>query len=133
MFGNTGPWWQSYRNTTVICCILEFKCHVKLLQYLSLPPSTNVVNVFTLVIYCLPMVITAVILFYNTERQQYHGVATNYCGKYFYNIGCWSVCSGNPQERERLSTVDLLVLLTSSEKLLFILAPYFSYLQNNLS
>jgi hypothetical protein len=41
----------------------------------------------TMVIYCHSMVITAVILFYNTERRHYHGMAVNYSGKKFYKIG----------------------------------------------
>ncbi len=40
-----------------------------------------------MVIYCHPIVITVVILFYNTEWQQYYGMTINYCGKKLYNIG----------------------------------------------
>jgi hypothetical protein len=29
-------------------------------------------------------------LLYNTEWQYDHGMAVNYCGKKFYNIGPWS-------------------------------------------
>ncbi len=52
-----------------------------------MPPWANVINLFTVVIYCNYMEITLVILFYNTEWQQYHGMAVNYHGKKFYSIG----------------------------------------------
>ncbi len=38
------------------------------------------------------MVITGVTLFYKLEQQQYHGMAVNYGGKIFYNIGSWGQC-----------------------------------------
>jgi hypothetical protein len=42
-----------------------------------------------IVIYCHSMVITEVIQLNNTEWQYYHGMAVNYHGKMFYNIGPW--------------------------------------------
>ncbi len=33
------------------------------------------------------MVFTAILMFYNTEWQYNYGMAVNYCGKKFYNIG----------------------------------------------
>jgi len=44
------------------------------------------------VIYCHSMVITKVIYLYNTEWWYYHGMAVNYHGNKFYNIGPWSQC-----------------------------------------
>jgi hypothetical protein len=41
---------------------------------------------FSIVIYHHSLLITIVILFYNTELQQYHGLAENYHGLKFYNI-----------------------------------------------
>jgi len=52
-----------------------------------------------------------------------------------YNIFFWHppvTKPGNPNWKGRISTVDLL-LLTSSNLLLFILKLHFSFLQNNLS
>ena len=37
------------------------------------------------------MVITKVIWLYNIEWQYYHGMAVNYRGKKFYNIGPWNI------------------------------------------
>jgi hypothetical protein len=45
-----------------------------------------------MVIYCHSKVITKVIYLYNTELWYYHGMAVNYHGKQFYNIGPWSQC-----------------------------------------
>jgi hypothetical protein len=53
----------------------------KLQWYLSLPPWFNVIKLFTMVLYFHAMVIATVILFYNTELQQYHGMAPNYYSK----------------------------------------------------
>ena len=36
----------------------------------------------------------AIIMFYDTGRQQYHGMAVNYHGKKFYNIGPRCQCYG---------------------------------------
>ncbi len=54
----------------------------------------NVIKLFTAVIYCHSMVFTVIIMFYNTESRYGHGMAVNYRGKKFYNIGprclyCW--------------------------------------------
>ncbi len=50
--------------------------------YLSLPPGTHVMKLFTKAIYCHPKVSTVVMLSYNTVRQPYHGNAENYSVKY---------------------------------------------------
>ncbi len=48
----------------------------------------NVIKLFTAIIYCHSMVFTVIIImFYNTEWRYDHGMAVNYCGKRFYNIG----------------------------------------------
>ncbi len=67
--------------------ILGFKHYGKLPWYLRLPPWANIIKHFIQVIYCHSMVFTAIIMFYNTGWQQYHGIAVNYHGKKFYNIG----------------------------------------------
>ncbi len=41
----------------------------------------------TVLIYCHSTVITKVMLLYNTEWYNDHGIAVNYHGKKFYNIG----------------------------------------------
>ncbi len=41
----------------------------------------------TAVIYCHSTLITKVMLLYNTEWQYDHGMAVDYCGKKFYNLG----------------------------------------------
>jgi hypothetical protein len=46
----------------------------------------------TAVIYSHSTVITKVMLLYNTEWQYAHGMAVNYRGKKFYNIGLLSQC-----------------------------------------
>ncbi len=66
---------------------LGLKYHGKLLCYLSLPPWANVIKLFTMVILCHSVVNTTIILFYNTEWQQNHGMAMNYHSIKFYNIG----------------------------------------------
>jgi hypothetical protein len=38
------------------------------------------------------MVFTTIIMFYNTEWQQFSRMAVNYHGKKFYNIGHWCQC-----------------------------------------
>ncbi len=43
-----------------------------------------------MVIYCHSIVITKVMLLYNTEWQYDHGMAVNYCSKTFYDI--WPRC-----------------------------------------
>jgi hypothetical protein len=53
----------------------------------KLPPWANVIKYFAVVIYFHFMIITEVTGFYNTEGQQYHGMAVNCYGKKFYNIG----------------------------------------------
>ncbi len=58
----------------------------KLLQYLCLSPWANVRKLFIRVTYCHSMVCTAILVFYNTGWQQYHGMAVNYHGKKFNNI-----------------------------------------------
>jgi hypothetical protein len=40
-----------------------------------------------MVIYCHSIVITKIILLYNTEWRYDHGMAVNYCSKKFYDIG----------------------------------------------
>ncbi len=58
----------------------------------------NVIKQFNIVvIYCHSMVITKVIYLYNTEWWSYHGMAVNYHGKKFYNIGprCFYVRDSN--------------------------------------
>ncbi len=52
-------------------------------------PVANVIKLFTAVINCHSMVITKVMWLYNTEWWYYHGMAVNYHGKKFYNIGPW--------------------------------------------
>ncbi len=71
--------------------ILGLKYCSKLLWYLCLPPWANVIKLFIRVIYCHSMVFTAIVMFYNTEWWYNHGMAVNYCGQKFYNIGpSWS-------------------------------------------
>ncbi len=48
----------------------------------------------TAVIYHHSTVITKVMLLYNTEWQYDHGMAVNYWGKKFYNIGPWWQANG---------------------------------------
>ncbi len=67
--------------------ILGLKYCGKLPQYLCLPPWANVIKLFSSVIYWHSMVFTAIIIFYNTRWQQYHGMAVNYHSKKFHNIG----------------------------------------------
>ncbi len=67
--------------------ILGLKYFGKLLWYLCLPPLANVIKLFITVIYRHSMVFTAILMFYNTERQYDHGIAVNYCSEKFYNIG----------------------------------------------
>jgi hypothetical protein len=62
---------------------------LKYYYYLCLPPWDNVIKLFIRVIYCHSMVFTAILMFYNTGWQQYHGMAVNYHGKKFYEIGPW--------------------------------------------
>jgi hypothetical protein len=50
-------------------------------------PWPNVIKLFIRVIYCHSMVFTAILILYNTERWYNHGMAVNYHGKKFYNIG----------------------------------------------
>jgi hypothetical protein len=50
-------------------------CRGKLPWYLGLPPWTNVIKLFTMVIYCHSIAVTAVILFYSAELQKYLGTA----------------------------------------------------------
>ncbi len=47
-----------------------------------------------MVIYINLMLITAVILIYNTEWQQYHGMVVKFPGKKSYNIGPWYTHKG---------------------------------------
>ncbi len=49
----------------------------------------------TVVIYCHSTVINKVMLLYNTEWQYDHGMAVNYQGKKFYNIGPFGQCYKN--------------------------------------
>ncbi len=49
----------------------------------------------TMVIYYLSTVITKVMLLYNTEGWYENGMAVNYRGKIFYNIGPWCHCYKN--------------------------------------
>jgi len=72
--------------------ILGLKYCSKLPQYLCLPPWANVVKLFIRVIYCHSIVFTAILMLYNTEWQYNHGMAVNYRGKKFYNIGPWGLC-----------------------------------------
>jgi hypothetical protein len=78
-----------HRNLPQYLHFLGLKYHGNLPQYSSSSPNANVMKLFTMVIYYHPMIITVVILFYNTERQQYHGTAVNYCRKRFCNIVLW--------------------------------------------
>ncbi len=61
--------------------VKKYYCHFRL-NYALYHFYTN-----TPVIYCNSTIITKVMLFYNTEWQYDHGMAINYCGKKFYNIG----------------------------------------------
>jgi hypothetical protein len=54
----------------------------------SYDSKLNVINI-TMVIYCHSTIITKLMLLYNTELWYDHGLAVNYRGKKFYNIGCW--------------------------------------------
>ncbi len=72
--------------------------HSKLPKYLSLTPWTSVTKLFTVAIYCHPMVITVVILFYNTEWQQCRGMAVNYHRKKL--IFCWKFVKFSRAESE---------------------------------
>ncbi len=47
----------------------------------------NIGYINTMVIYCHSTVITNAIWLYNTEEWFDHGMAVNYRGKKFYNIG----------------------------------------------
>ncbi len=67
--------------------ILGLKCCGRLLPYLYLPPWANVIKLFIGVFYCHYMVFNAIMMFYNTQWQQYHGMTANYQGKKFHNIG----------------------------------------------
>ncbi len=69
---------------------LRLKCHSNLLSYCCNLPSFqgkfNVINI-PMVIYCHSTVISKVMLLYNKEWWYDHGMAVNYHGKKFYNIG----------------------------------------------
>ncbi len=60
-------------NTAILCYIVLY----------------NIGYTKTAEIYCHSRVITKVMLLYNTEWQYDHGMAVNYSGKFFYNIGSW--------------------------------------------
>ncbi len=59
---------------------------------MGLPPWAYVIKRFIMAIYCHSVVITVAILFYNIEKQIYHGMAVNYDRKTFYTIDPWSQC-----------------------------------------
>ncbi len=49
-------------------------------------------KILTVVIYCHYVIVIVVVLFYNTECQQYHGMGVNYHGKKVTNIGPRGKC-----------------------------------------
>ncbi len=74
---------------------LGLKNRVNLLSYCSNLPSFqgkfSVINI-DMVIYCHSIVITKVMLLYNTKSWLDHGMLINYHGKKFYNIGPRGQC-----------------------------------------
>ncbi len=92
-FNNNGPRGQCYKSTVVnyrgilTLLFLGLKwCSIVLpFSYFIIFHSIGYTN--TMVIYCHSTVITKIMLLYNTEWRHDHGMAINYCGKKFYNIG----------------------------------------------
>ncbi len=87
----------NYRGkNTYYLIFLKLKYRSNLLSYcsnlLSFQGKFNVINI-PVVIYCHSTVITKVMWLYNTECWYDHGMALNYRGKMFYNIGPW--CQGD--------------------------------------
>ncbi len=66
---------------------------VKMMQYITAILGQivlyNIGYTNTAVIYWHSTVITKAMFLYNTEWLYDHGIAVNYCGKKFYNIGLW--------------------------------------------
>jgi hypothetical protein len=91
---------------------LRLKYCGNLLSYCSYLPSFqgkfNAINI-PMVIYHHSTVITKVMVLYNAERQYDHGIAINYCGIKFYNIGPWwqHICflSKNQYYKRRVDTM----------------------------